>query len=124
MDAMEVRKAAAELRAIWVAGNEYLQAAAPWSVFKTDPDAAAAIIRLGLNLVRFYAVLSQPFIPDASAALLRAMKAEDAGWPGDVAEALAALPAGHAFAVPEVTFAKISDADREAWAEKFSGTRD
>lgn len=107
MDAMEVRKAAAELRAIWVAGNEYLQAAAPWSVFKTDPDAAAAIIRLGLNLVRFYAVLSQPFIPDASAALLRAMKAEDAGWPGDVAEALAALPAGHAFAVPEVTFAKI-----------------
>ncbi|MDD9717597.1 methionine--tRNA ligase [Dinoroseobacter sp. PD6] len=124
MDAMEVRKAAAELRAIWVAGNEYLQAAAPWSVFKTDPDAAAAIIRLGLNLVRFYAVLSRPFIPDASAALLRAMKAEDAGWPGDVAEALAALPAGHAFAVPEVTFAKISDADREAWAEKFSGTRD
>jgi hypothetical protein len=25
MDAIEVRKAAAELRAIWVAGNEYLQ---------------------------------------------------------------------------------------------------
>ena len=28
---MEIRKAAAELRAIWVAGNEYLQAAAPWA---------------------------------------------------------------------------------------------
>jgi methionyl-tRNA synthetase len=39
MDAIEVRKAAAELRAIWVAGNEYLQEAAPWSTFKTDPTA-------------------------------------------------------------------------------------
>ncbi len=36
MEAMEVRKAAAELRGIWVVGNEYLQAAAPWSAIKTD----------------------------------------------------------------------------------------
>jgi len=36
MDAMEVRKSAAELRAIWVAGNEYLQTAAPWTTIKTD----------------------------------------------------------------------------------------
>ncbi|WP_424965584.1 methionine--tRNA ligase [Dinoroseobacter sp. S375] len=123
MDAMDVRKAAAELRGIWVAGNEYLQAAAPWTVFKTDPDAAAAIIRLGLNLVRFYAVLSAPFIPTASADLLRAMRAEDAQWPEDVAEALSALPPEHAFDVPEVTFAKITDSDREDWAERFSGIR-
>lgn len=124
MDAMDVRKAAAELRGIWVAGNEYLQAAAPWTVFKTDPDAAAAIIRLGLNLVRFYAVLSAPFIPNASADLLRAMRAEGADWPVDAASALSALPAGHAFTVPEVTFAKIADADRETWAARFSGIRD
>ncbi|MEM1077668.1 MAG: methionine--tRNA ligase [Pseudomonadota bacterium] len=123
MDSMDVRKAAAELRAIWVAGNEYLQGAAPWTVFKTDPDAAAAIIRLGLNLVRFYAVLSAPFIPTASADLLRAMRAEDAEWPEDVAAALAALPPEHAFDVPEVTFAKITDGDRDDWAERFSGIR-
>ena len=34
MDAREVRKSAQELRAIWVAGNEYLQTAAPWSTIK------------------------------------------------------------------------------------------
>jgi methionyl-tRNA synthetase len=55
MDAIEVRKAATELRAIWVAGNEYLQEAAPWAAFKEDPDSAAAIIRLSLNLIRLYA---------------------------------------------------------------------
>src|SRR5699024_8475334 len=41
MESIEVRKAAAELRAIWVLGNEYLQTAAPWATFKTDPDRAA-----------------------------------------------------------------------------------
>nr|MDJ0859626.1 methionine--tRNA ligase [Dinoroseobacter sp.] len=81
LDAIEVRKAAAELRAIWVAGNEYLQAAAPWAAFKTDPDRAAAIIRLSLNLIPVYAVLSAPFIPEASEKMLRAMKAETTAWP-------------------------------------------
>ena len=44
-------------------GNEYLQEAAPWSTIKEDPEQAAMQIRLGLNLIRLYAVLSQPFIP-------------------------------------------------------------
>jgi len=123
MDAMEIRKAAAELRAIWVAGNEYLQAAAPWAAVKTDPERAAAIVRMSLNLIRFYAVLSAPFIPDASARMLEAMRAGDAAWPGDVAAALGALPAGHGFEVPEVLFAKISDDDRESWQARFSGPR-
>lgn len=124
MDAMEVRKSAAELRAIWVAGNEYLQTAAPWTLFKTDPEAAAVSIRLSLNLIRLYAVLSAPFIPDASASLLAAMNTTDNSWPDDVAAALQTLPAGHEFTVPEVSFAKITDEQREAWQEKFAGTRD
>ncbi|MDF0599154.1 methionine--tRNA ligase [Psychromarinibacter sp. C21-152] len=123
MEAIDIRKAAAELRAIWVAGNEYLQEAAPWAVFKEDPDRAAAIIRFSLNLARFYAVLSEPFIPDASATLLKALKAEDAAWPQDVDAALSALPAGHAFDVPENLFRKITDDERAAWQERFAGGR-
>ena len=123
MEAMEVRKAANELRAIWAAGNEYLQAAAPWTVFKTDPEAAAAMTRLSLNLVRLYAVLSEPFIPDAAANMLAGMNTSDRTWPGDIAQALETLPAGHAFTVPEVLFAKISDEDREDWEKRFSGVR-
>ena len=124
MDAMEVRKSAQELRAIWVAGNEYLQTVAPWSTFKEDPAKAAVQIRLALNLIPLYAVLSAPFIPDASASLLESMKAESTEWPSDVPAALSALQAGHAFTVPEVTFRKITDDERDAWQEKFAGTRD
>ena len=123
MDAMEVRKSAAELRAIWAAGNEYLQEAAPWSVFKEDPDRAAAQIRLALNLIRLYAVLAAPFIPTTAAKLFVAMNTLDTSWPEDVAEALTSLEAGHGFSVPDNLFTKISDEEREDWAARFSGIR-
>ena len=124
MDTVEVRKAAAELRAIWVLGNEYLQANAPWTTFKTEPETAAMQVRVGLNLIRIYAILSKPFIPDASAAMLTAMKTEDDAWPTDMTVALNALPVGHAFDVPENLFRKITDDERAEWAERFAGTRD
>jgi methionyl-tRNA synthetase len=79
--------------------------------------------RLSLNLVRLYAVLSEPFIPDAAANMLAGMNTSDRTWPGDIAQALETLPAGHAFTVPEVLFAKISDEDREDWEKRFSGVR-
>ncbi|HKK85888.1 MAG TPA: methionine--tRNA ligase [Roseovarius sp.] len=124
MEAMDVRKSAQELRAIWVEGNEYLQEAAPWATFKEDPETAAMQIRLALNLIRLYAVLSSPFIPDAARTMQEAMQSSDDSWPDDVPPALASLAPGHAFTVPEVLFAKITDDQREEWQARFSGTRD
>jgi methionyl-tRNA synthetase len=123
MAGMEVRKAAAELRAIWVIGNEYLQAAAPWSVVKTDPEQAQAQIRLALNLIRIYAVLSSPFIPDAAQTMMTAMGSDDWTWPSDVHAAVRTLPAGHTFAVPENLFRKITDEERADWQARFAGIR-
>ena len=120
MAEMEVRKSASDLRAIWAIGNEYLQSTAPWTLFKTDPDAAAAITRFALNLVPFYAALSEPFIPDAAHIMATSMNAS-AKWPTDVTAALNALPAGHAFSVAEVLFAKITDDARDEMQAKFAG---
>ncbi|OUS07650.1 methionine--tRNA ligase [Rhodobacterales bacterium 52_120_T64] len=121
MESIEIRKAAHVLRGIWVAGNEYLQIAAPWSMYKKDPDAAAATVRYALNLIRLYAVLSEPFIPDASAKILKAMNVTDTSWPDDLEAAMEVLPAGHAFEVPEVLFAKITDDRRVELEEQFAG---
>ena len=123
MEAMEVRKAASELRGLWVAGNEYLQAAAPWTVVKTDPAQAAAMIRLAMNLIRLYAIISRPFIPDASASMMQALGSTDWSWPDDVAQSLGALPVGQRFAVPENLFRKITDEERVDWQQRFSGIR-
>ena len=55
-------------------GNEYLQSAAPWTAIRTDPARAAAITRFAFNLIRLYAVLSRPFLPDAADAMLAALQ--------------------------------------------------
>ncbi|MEM9268656.1 MAG: methionine--tRNA ligase, partial [Pseudomonadota bacterium] len=121
MDAIELRKSAAELRAIWVAGNEYLQRAEPWAVFKSDPERAAAIVRFALNLIRFYGVLSAPFIPDASKITLEALGEAEAPWPDNVAVAAEALTPGAGFTVPDNLFQKL-DEDRRAELEaRFAG---
>jgi len=121
MEAVELRKAAADLRAIWAAGNEYLQTAAPWTKFKESPEDAAAIVRFALNLIRLYGVLSEPYIPDASKTILAAMNVEGAAWPTDLDADLSALPAGHAFTTPEVMFAKITDERRDELEAQFAG---
>ena len=122
MDAIEVRKAAAELRALWVLGNEYLQEAAPWSTIKTDPEQAAMQTRFGLNLIGLYAPLSAPFIPQAAEAM-RAAVAGSMDWPSDIATAVDALQPGAGYSVPENLFRKISDDERAEWQERFAGIR-
>jgi methionyl-tRNA synthetase len=122
MEAIELRKAAQELRGIWVVGNEYLQAAAPWTAIRTDPDRAAAVTRFAFNLIRLDAALNRPFLPDTAERMAAALNIEAPEWPADVGAALEALPAGHRFEVPEVLFAKIDDAQRAAFAARFAGT--
>ena len=122
LEAMEFRKAFADLRGIWVAGNEYLQVAAPWTAFKTDPAAAAASVRAALNLIVLFAALSRPVIPytaDRMVAIF-GLDPEEAGkWPTSAKAALEALKPGHAFAPADVLFKKIEDEQVAEWREKF-----
>jgi len=123
-DAMEFRKAAAETRALWAAGNEYLTRAEPWSHFKTDKDKAAVGVRTGINLIVLSAIVAQPVIPGAAKTILDALGIPDdqRGWPAGAGTALLdALPRGHAFTVPDVLFAKIEDAQVAEWTDRFSG---
>ena len=124
MEAVDVRKSAAELRAIWVLGNEYLQSAEPWAIFKDDPNAAAATVRMSLHLIALYGQLSEPFIPDASEILQSAMGQNRPPWPESITDTLEQLKAGDIFTVPDNLFTKITDEQRLTWNEKFSGLRD
>ena len=132
MDAMEVRKSAKELRAIWAVGNEFIQSEAPWSTICDDPKRAAAVIAIALNLLRIFAVLSEPFIPDASIAIMSALNTEDRKWPIKkkkvklkyVRGALLKLEPGHKISVIDNLFKKISDDERDEWRERFAGDAD
>ena len=122
MDAIELRKAAQELRAIWVVGNEYLQAAAPWTAIKTDPARAAAITRFSLNLDP---PLRRPLAP-----LHPRRRRRDARRPRPRATPTGRptspprsrpCPAGPPFTVPPVLFAKLDDTRRAELEARFAG---
>lgn len=81
--ALEFRAAAATTRAIWDVANAYLQHAAPWTAIKSDPDRAAVITRIGLNLVALCATLAWSIVPGLSERVLGALGHDDAVpcWP-------------------------------------------
>ena len=123
LDAMEMRKAAQELRGLWVLGNEYLQEAAPWTAIKTDQDRAAVIVRTALNLVALFARVSAPFIPFTAEKVAEGIgDAYPGAWPSaDARTELARLEAGRAVHAPEVLIRKIEDEQVAEWAARFGG---
>ncbi|MBV8682742.1 MAG: methionine--tRNA ligase, partial [Caulobacteraceae bacterium] len=120
-EAIEVRKSAQALRALWVLGNEYLQEAAPWTAIKTDPERAAVIVRTAINLVALYSRISAPVIPFAAEAMAIAVgETYPPTWPSlDAAVELSRVPAGRKVSVPPILFSKIEEAQVTEWSERF-----
>lgn len=126
-ETMEFRKAAAETRALWAAGNEYLTRAEPWVKYKNDVDAAAVGVRTGLNLVALFAIMAQPLIPTTAKTILDTLgiPEDNRKWPSaDDDSLLDALPHGLAITAPPVLFQKIEDAMVEEWTTLFGGAPD
>ena len=124
LEAMEFRKSVAELRGIWVLGNEYLTEAAPWTRIKTDRDAAAVSVRMGLNLVHLFGHVSWPLIPESAKKIHRAvMEApEIIPWPDEkMVEFLDGLEPGQKINPPDVLFAKITPEQVAEWEARFGG---
>jgi len=123
-EARDFRKAMAETRAIWAAGNEYLTMAAPWTHYKTDVAQAAIGVRTGLNLVALFGIIAQPVIPDRAAKILEAIGVPEdrRTWNfGEVKDLITALPIGHVVRAPELLFTKIEDDDVAKWTDTFGG---
>ncbi|MFJ5810664.1 methionine--tRNA ligase [Streptomyces sp. NPDC093093] len=125
METLQYRKAAAALRALWSAGNSYLEEKAPWLEIKTDPEGAALTLRTAMNLIHLYSVVSEPFIPSSARAMRSAftLAGDTATWvTPEQARSLDAVPAGTPFTVPPVLFAKITEEDLESYRERFGGS--
>ncbi|MFF7314473.1 methionine--tRNA ligase [Streptomyces sp. NPDC008137] len=124
MEAIQFRKAAAALRALWSAGNSYLEEKAPWLEIKTNPEGAALTLRTAMNLIHLYAVVSEPFIPTSAKTMREAFSLSDdsATWvTPEEARSLTSVPAGTPFTIPPVLFAKLTDEDLESYKERFGG---
>jgi methionyl-tRNA synthetase len=122
--AMQLRRAAADLRELWVLGNVYVDRSAPWTQIKTDRDRAAVILRTAINLIRLYAIVGSPIIPDTCARLRQAL-AVDVGeypWLTQMAPVeLQRLSPGHAFTVPPPLFKKITPEEIADLSARYGG---
>ncbi|MBP5215542.1 MAG: methionine--tRNA ligase [Alphaproteobacteria bacterium] len=125
MDEMEFRKATNELRAIWVEGNNYISSTEPWMVIKEDQKRAETILRICLNLVRIYAVLSAPIMPQTAEKMLSKFNLQMKDMPSlkgfDVAKEINALPVGTAFEAGEALFERITPEQMQELQQKYGG---
>lgn len=127
MEGLEFKKAMNELRAIWVDGNNYISVTEPWTVIKTDPARAAAILRVCLNLIRIYALLSAPVMPETSAKILAKFGLNAADMPVlkgfNVAKEIEALQPGHKFEVGDALFERIAPEKTEELKAKYGSDK-
>ena len=121
MNHIEIRKAAAELRSIWVTGNEYLQEAAPWTVFKTNPEQAAMITRYAFDLIMLFGELARPFIPDIAERITNITSGSVNHIWNNPDASFYTVGIGNPFHVPEILFAKIDSEEIEKLKSRFGG---
>ena len=121
MDALEIRKALAVLREIWVSGNNYIAKTEPWKAVKTDKARAGTILNTGLNLIRLFALLSSPVMPTKAHEILALFgKDESVVWPEEKTEVLLqTLKEGDSFVAPEPLFQKITPERKEELKVKY-----
>lgn len=110
MNKIEFRKALGTLREIWVEGNNYIARNEPWKVVKVDKERAAVVLRTAINMIRLFAILSAPVIPETAEKILKLINlpTTDLKWvDAPMAQYLETLKPGYAFNTPELLFSKI-----------------
>ncbi len=127
MNELEFRKALNELRAIWVEGNNYISVSEPWTVIKTDAERAAAILRVCINLIRIFAILSAPIMPDIAAKMFAKLHLDAKDMPSlkgfDIAKEITAVKAGQPFEVGEMLFERITPERVEELKQKYGSKK-
>lgn len=127
MNELEFRKALNELRAIWVEGNNYISVTEPWTVIKTDAERAGTILCVCINLIRIFAVLTAPIMPDIAEKMLAKLHLTVADMPllknFDIAAEITAIKAGHPFEVGEMLFERIAPEKVEELKQKYGSKK-
>lgn len=123
---LKFRQAAQSLRALWVLGNEYITLKEPWTVVKTDPDAAMVSLLHCLHLLRVFAATSYSFIPETAGKILTLLN--DPAIDTLSATSFEAsidfqyFEAGHVLPVPQRLFEKIDETRVAQLSQQFSGS--
>lgn len=121
---LKFRQAAQNLRALWVLGNEYISEKEPWSLAKTDPDAACDVLIHCVHMLRTFAICAYPITPETSQKILNLLNDDTDLKTTSIQNALnfSAFEIGHTFQKPERLFEKIDHEAVETLTQQYAGT--
>jgi len=118
LEAVGLRDGLRKILAVGNRGNKFFQDMRPWETIKTDPDHTRATVSVLAYLVRSLAVALEPYMPDTSRRMLKALALEGQTWK-DVG-VFTGLD-GHLIGEPEILYPKMDLKQAERWRKKFSG---
>jgi len=117
-ESIKLKEALQEIIALARLGNQYLNAEEPWK----NKDRAQSVMFISLNIVKTIAILIEPFLPETSAKIKKALNIEDIAWH----KAAELLEFGKVEAI-EPLFRKVDDKEvieyRQRFRSKVEGVR-
>jgi methionyl-tRNA synthetase len=125
LKAMNFRKAIAQLRGIWSLCNEYITQEAPWTCLKSNPERAATLIAISINLIAIVAQLAWPILPKSCEAILTKLNASNllGLWPKHpMHNALTQFASGHPIEIIDLLFEKIPNEILPALTQRFGAS--
>ena len=114
------REALAELVDLSRTGNKYLAETEPWKIAESNPERVNTILYIALEVTAYLAVLSEPFLPDASAKIFRMLNIQKPEWKKTQGQIL--IP-GSSLGKAELLFPKIEDAEIEKQVQKLKAAK-
>ncbi len=116
------REALSELMNLARLGNRYLTESEPWKLFKEQPQRAATILHISLQISAALSALAAPFLPFTAEKLQQMLGFHPEGWPGPSTQNF--LKAGHVINQPSLLFSKIEDQQIQQQVDKLMQTKE
>lgn len=104
------------LEAIWKvvsAANGYIDAQAPWTLKKIDPERMAVVLSVIAETVRCLGLLIQPVMPESAAKLLDQLAVPETDRTFAHLSAAHALKAGTSLPAPKGVFPRLEDSSQQ-----------
>lgn len=109
LDRQAFHRALDQVWAVIAEANRYVDDQAPWALRKTDPARMGTVLYVVAETVRHLAILIQPFMPDAMAAMLDQLGVEAEARGFDRLSGDNALVPGASLPKPQGIFPRLAD---------------
>jgi methionyl-tRNA synthetase len=113
MDAQAIHRAVEAVWKVVADANRYFAAQEPWVLRKSDPERMATVLYVTADVVRRIAIMAQPYIPGAAAALLDQLAVPTVARNFADMSKSSALSADAVLPPPKAVFPRYVDRDTE-----------